>query len=188
MTTSSFNLNDLPSSSKRLDMVARCIIASLWLSHRLREEAEIYIVLNGPPKPPVTLLFDANIKRVSPDERSIALWIKKALDRVASCRNKEWVELNNGIKVSKKSFQDVLKELLKETRNVYILHEKGRFIGNMEIKPNPVFILGDHEGIPKKEESFALRYGEKVSLGRKSYLASNCIAVINWLCDVKRIL
>ena len=43
--------------------------------------------------------------------------------------------------------------------------------------------LGDHVGLPKKAETFALRFGEKISLGKQPYLAASCITVINYLLD-----
>lgn len=185
ITSPNFNLKDLPSSGKRLDIVARCIISALWLSHKLREETQIFAVLNGAPSPPKTLLFTPEIKRVSPDERSIALWIKKALSKHAGRRDKEWVSLSNGIKISGKSFQDVIKDLKEESCNFYLLHERGKNIEEIEIKENPVFVLGDHKGIPKNEEAFVLREGEKISLGKKSYLASSCISIVQWICDMR---
>ncbi len=188
ITSPSFNLKDLPSSGKRLDLVARCIISALWLSHKLREDTRIYVVLNGAPEPPKTLLFTPEIKRVSPDERSIALWIKKALEKHKGRRDKEWVELSNGIRISGKSFQDVIKELKEEGCCFYLLHERGKDIEDAELKENPVFVLGDHKGIPKNDEAFVLRYGERISLGRLSYLASSCISVAQWICDRKNVL
>jgi len=182
-TSSRFNLKDLPSSGKRMDIVARCIISAMWLSYSLRSDTRIFIVLNGSPEPPKTILFHPEIKRVSPDERSIALWIKKALSKHEGKRDKEWVTLSNGIKISGRSFQDVIKMLSEEECSFYVLHERGKDIEEIEIGKNPVFILGDHEGIPKNEEAFALRMGERISLGKKSYLASSCISVMQWICD-----
>jgi tRNA (pseudouridine54-N1)-methyltransferase len=179
-----FSLKDLPSSGKRMDIVARCIISALWLSYKLRQDTRIFVVLNGAPEPPKTVLFSPEIKRVSPDERSIALWIKKALDKHAGRRDKEWVTLSNGIKISGRSFQDIIKDLEAEGCSFYVLSEKGEDIEDVEIGENPVFVLGDHEGIPKNDEAFVLRRGKRISLGRKiSYLASSCIAVVNWICD-----
>ena len=56
-------------------------------------------------------------------------------------------------------------------------------LGNPWINDNPVFVLGDHVGIPKKDEKFALRYGEKISIGRVKYLAASTIDIINWWLD-----
>ncbi len=175
-TDSRFNIEDLPSSGGRMDLVARCINSALWLSHGIRRNTRLYIVLNGAPSPPVTLCFDGSkIKRISPDERSIAIWIKKVL---ASDFGKEWKEFRNGILVSRKSFQDIVKE--HDKKNIYVLHEKGK---KMKLKKDPVFVLGDNFDIPKKEEKFVLKYGKKLSIGEKSYLSSSCISVLNWLCD-----
>lgn len=187
ITSPVFNLKDLPSSGKRIDIVARCIISALWLSHRLRQDTRIYAVLNGAPEPPKTVLFTPEIKRVSPDERSVALWIKKALDKHRGRRDKEWIELSNGIKISGKSFQDVIKDLEKEGCSFYLLHERGKNVEEIEINENPVFVLGDHKGIPKNDEAFVLRRGGRISLGKISYLASSCISIMQWICDKRNV-
>jgi tRNA pseudouridine-54 N-methylase len=41
-------------------------------------------------------------------------------------------------------------------------------------------------GLPKKAEAFALRFGEKISLGKTPYLAASCVNVINYLLDVQQ--
>lgn len=37
----------------------------------------------------------------------------------------------------------------------------------------------------KKVENFTLRYGEKISLGKKPYLAAACITILNYMLDRK---
>ncbi len=188
ITSPEFSLKDLPSSGKRMDLVARCVIAALWLSHRLRNDTRIFVVLNGAPEPPKTVVFHPEIRKVAPDERSIASWIRKALDKFKGRRDKNWVELYNGIKISGRSFQDIIKDLLEEgCRNFYLLQERGEDVENVEIGENPVFVLGDHKGIAKNDEAFVLRHGIKLSLGKRSYLASSCISVVQWICDRKGI-
>ena len=181
ITSSDFSINDLPGSGGRMDLVCRCINSALWLSHKLRRDARIFVVLNGSPAPPVTILFEGSgLRRVSPDERNIGAWIKKSLDGKA--KNKEWIKVQEGISVSKKSFQDLLKEL---NGNFYVLHEKGTFMREVKIKEDPIFILGDHVGLPQKEEKFALRFNaEKISLGDVSYLASQCISIVHYELDL----
>jgi len=188
ITSPEFSLSDLPGSGKRMDLVARCILSALWLSHRLRNNVTIYAVLNGAPEPPKTVVFSPEIRKVAPDERSIASWIRQALDKFKGRRDKEWVELYNGIKISGRSFQDIIKDLKEQGyRNFYLLHERGKFIGDVEIGENPVFVLGDHKGIPKNDMNFVLRDGKKVSLGKRKYLSSTCISIVNWICDVRGI-
>jgi len=55
VTTPKFSLNDLPGGAGRMDIVARCINASLFLSHDLRRDVDTYAVLLGDPSPPVTV-------------------------------------------------------------------------------------------------------------------------------------
>jgi len=165
----------------RMDLVCRCITAALWLSHKARDDTRFFIILNGPPKPPVTICFEGpKLLKVYVDEKTNARWIKKLLSIKFG---KDWKEVN-GAKISRKSFQEVVKEL---EGSVYVLHEKGTPIQDFKLEENPIFILGDQVGLPEKEERFALRYGEKISLGKKVYLASSCISIINWVCDKRGI-
>jgi tRNA (pseudouridine54-N1)-methyltransferase len=87
-----------------------------------------------------------------------------------------------GISSNKTSFEVLLKTEA-QNHNVYVLEEGGQNISKIELAENAVFVLGDHVGLPKKAESFALRFGEKISLGKQPYLAASCITVINYLLD-----
>jgi tRNA (pseudouridine54-N1)-methyltransferase len=161
----------------RMDLVCRCITSALWLSHKARDDTNFFVVLNGPPNPPVTIWFDGSkLIKIYVDEKTNARWIKKLLSLKFG---KEWLEVE-GTKISRKSLQDIIKEL---DGNIYVLHEKGELIYDMKIKENPIFIVGDQIGLPDKDEKFALRNGEKVSLGKNVYLVSSCISILNWVCD-----
>jgi tRNA (pseudouridine54-N1)-methyltransferase len=89
-----------------------------------------------------------------------------------------------GVKTSKMSFEALLKTKA-ENSNVYVLEEGGKNVEEVDFGEKPLFILGDHVGLPKKAETFALRFGEKISLGKQPYLAASCITVLNYLLDTK---
>jgi tRNA (pseudouridine54-N1)-methyltransferase len=89
-----------------------------------------------------------------------------------------------GIKSDRTSFETLLKNKAGQT-SIYVLEEHGKDISEVDVTENSVFILGDHVGLPKKVESFALRFGEKVSLGKQPYLAASCITILNFLLDGK---
>jgi tRNA (pseudouridine54-N1)-methyltransferase len=89
-----------------------------------------------------------------------------------------------GIAFTKTSFEALLKAKASESQ-IYVLEEHGKDIADITIGNEPIFILGDHVGLPKKTESFALRYGEKISLGKQPYLAATCITILNYLLDKK---
>ena len=178
VTSPDFSLDDLPGSGGRMDLVARCICNALWISHDLRRDSCIHVVACGSPNPPVVISFYGDkLRDVSPDERNIAAWIKKAL---TSKRR------NPGINIRQLGFQQLVEELASEGNIFYILHEKGTNIARVKLKVDSVFILGDHIGLPRKEEKFVERFEhEKISLGTLSYLASQCITVLHYELDKK---
>lgn len=75
-----FSLNNLPASSGRLDVLLRCLRAALLVSHGLRRDTIVYLVLLGGPSAPRTLRIDsADVRFLRPDERSLAVLVQKAL-------------------------------------------------------------------------------------------------------------
>jgi len=88
-----------------------------------------------------------------------------------------------GITTNKISFEALVKTKAAEKKAIYVLEERGNDISEVDIAENPVFILGDHVGLPKKAENYALRYGQKISLAKQPYLAATCITVLNYLLD-----
>jgi tRNA (pseudouridine54-N1)-methyltransferase len=91
-----------------------------------------------------------------------------------------------GISRDKTSFEGLLKSKAEAgNHSIYVLEEGGKELSDIELGENPIFVLGDHVGMPKKTETFALRFGEKISLGKTPYLAASCITVINYTLDQK---
>ncbi|MEM2924784.1 MAG: tRNA (pseudouridine(54)-N(1))-methyltransferase TrmY [Methanocellales archaeon] len=178
-TDANFNIHELAKSG-RLDIVARCLQASLYLSRGIRRDAALYAVLNGPPNPPKTIWFNGSeFKGIAVDEISIARCLKKALFFNIG-KSKEWNLVSDGVYISCRSFQEIVAMAAERAGQIYILHEKGEDIRNVKLSMEAFFILGDHLGLPLKEERFCERYGAlKISVGPKSYLASQCITLIN---------
>ena len=163
------NLHD----AGRLDIVYECIVTSLFLSHGIRRDVTFHAVLNGPPNPPRHIQIDGNsLYDVRTD---VGTW-GQILRKVIAGKS------HPGISLDKTSFEATLKTCA-QTRKVYVLEEGGKNIDGTEIAENAIFVLGDHVGLPRKAENFALRYGEKISLGKQPYLAASCITVINYLLD-----
>jgi len=157
----------------RLDIVYECIVTSLFLSHGLRRDVNFNVVLNGPPHPPTHLHINGvELYDVRTDIETWQVILKKMLSGKA----------HPGVTTTKTSFEALLKK--KATSHaVYVLEEGGKPLSSIEIADNPLFIVGDHVGLPKKTESFALRFGEKISLGRQPYLAASCITILNYMLD-----
>jgi len=171
-TDSAFsNLHD----AGRLDIAYECIVGSLFLSHGLRRDVTFHASLNGPPKPPVHIQIDGEtLYDVRTDVDTWQGIIRKILAGKA----------HPGISKDKTSFEALLKAKA-ATQQIYVLEEGGKNIAEVELADNAVYVLGDHVGLPKKAETYALRYGEKISLGKQPYLAASCITIINYLLDCK---
>lgn len=163
------NLHD----AGRLDIVYECIVTSLFLSHGIRRDVTFHAVLNGPPNPPRHIRIDGTT--VYDVRTDVDTW-QQILRKVIAGKS------HPGINVEKISFEALLKTEA-QTHKVYVLEEGGKDITETELSENAVFVLGDHVGLPKKAETFALRYGEKISLGKQPYLAASCITIINYLLD-----
>ena len=173
------NLRDLPGSSGRLDVVARCINAAFWLSGDIRRNVVFHTVLHGGEQPVYIRIEGERLRKVSPDERSISLFLKKALERMGSRE-----ETSPGIFASSRSFREVVEE--NKDKEFYLLDEEGESIEDMKFEGIPFFFLGDNRDLTDEEKNFLLERGaRKVSLGSISYLSSHCIAVVNWWLDRK---
>jgi tRNA (pseudouridine54-N1)-methyltransferase len=163
------NLHD----AGRLDIVYECAVASLFLSHGIRKDTTFHAILNGPPSPPIHLKVEGlTLHDVRTDQQTWTNILRKVLSG----------KTHPGITTEKLSFEALIRVKAKRS-SVYVLEEGGRDIYEVEMAENSVFVLGDHVGLPKKVEAYALRYGQKVSLGKKPYLAATCIAILNHILD-----
>jgi len=161
----------------RLDVVHECIVASLFLSHGLRRNVVFNALLSGPPSPPLRLKVDgATLYDVRTDQETWQGILRKVLAG----------KTHPGITTYKASFEALVKE---KSRNacIFVLEEGGKDAESIDMGDHPVFILGDHIGLPKTAENFVLRYGEKISLGKQPYLAASCITILNFMMDKKKI-
>jgi tRNA (pseudouridine54-N1)-methyltransferase len=164
-----------------MDIVARCISASLFLSHDLRRDVDTYSILLGEPSPPVTVRFNGEkVRYLSPDERSAAALIKKALEKGAPSAGEE--ESTPGVYISKRSFEDVVSGL----DNIVYLHEEGEDIRNVGLTGNESYVLSDHQNLTPEEEAVLEKKGAKrVGLGKKLYHADHCIVMVNHEIDMR---
>lgn len=166
------NFNSLHDAG-RLDIVHECIVSSLFLSHGLRRDVTFHAILNGAPNPPQHIQIDG--ETLYDVRTNIETW-QQILKKTLAAKS------HPGITKDKTAFETLLKNKA-QTHQIYVLEEDGKNIAGIKFSPNSLFILGDHVGLPKKAETFALRFGEKISLGKTPYLAASCITIINYTLD-----
>lgn len=182
-TTPDFSLEDIPGTSGRLDILCRCINAAFVLSHGIRKDVNVYLVLLGGEPHKTICLKGETLRHLNPDERTTAALLKKALALAAT---PEWAMSTSGIFVRTGGLAETLQDL-KDLKLIY-LREDGADIrsininsnDNGNISGNAAFILGDHTGMMPDEESLINQAGaEIVSVGPMSLHADHCIVLIN---------
>ncbi len=167
----------------RMDIAIHSFIQGVFLSHGFRKDVKFHFVFYGQPDPPKHITIQVN-DELEISKKDIGNLIKKILYKYKEGKN---TEVLPGCFVEKKSFLDVIETLLKEDKQIYVLDKRGADIRKTDISENCVFILGDHEGLPKKEIKRLKEIAIPVSIGNKMYFASQTIAVVNNELDYRNI-
>ncbi|MDO8509406.1 MAG: tRNA (pseudouridine(54)-N(1))-methyltransferase TrmY [Nanoarchaeota archaeon] len=180
-TSGNFSIDDLQKAG-RIDIAIHVIIATFFLSHKIRPDAKLNLVFAGMPDPtkhiemsPV-LEGETGIDKIYLSKKDVSGILKRILYKY---RQGERKEVFPGYWIQKKGFLEVVGDLYKKGRNLYILDPKGEDIRTVDIKKDPVFILGDHKGLPSKELKRLKKICTPVTLGKKVYFASQVVAVVN---------
>ncbi len=169
--------------SGRMDIAIHSIIQGVFLSHDFRKDTIFHLVLYGMPDPPKHI--EITVKEDTPiSKKDIGNLIKKILYKYKPGEKKE---VFPGCFVEKKNFFEVLRELEENGCEVFVLDKKGKSIREIEIEKTPVFVLGDHEGLPSKELKRLKKSSTLVSVGPKVYFASQTVAIVNNELDIREI-
>jgi len=168
-----FSLEDLPSEG-RLDLLCRCVNAALLVSHSVREDATVRLVLSDE----VEVRFEGDeVRGLNPDERSIAGVVRAALDE----RTYYEVEASPGVYVAERSLDEVLDSVEGE---LFVLHEDGEPVGDTAPPDEPVFVVSDHRDFTDDERQVLDTHEERrLSLGPFVLHADHATAVAHNWCD-----
>jgi tRNA (pseudouridine54-N1)-methyltransferase len=173
-----FSLDDLPSSSGRLDVLLRCIRAAMLVSHGVRRDATVYLVLGGGPRAPRVLRVDgASAKFLRPDERSLAILARKSL--AVEPGDAGFITVRPGVAVASGSLDVALDDL--GTAPIHLLDPGGadlREAPGIE-DPNAAFVLGDDSGFDTEARQTLTRRGARtLGVGPVGLHAEDVIAIV----------
>ena len=171
-----FKLDDIAGGAGRLDVLVRCVNSAFFLSHSIRTDVELFLVLQGGEAAPKTVRFSGSeIRYLNPDERSTASLIRNALLKKLTDKNE--VRSSPGVYVSKRSFSDII-DSIKGTQVVY-LKEDGTDVRGFDIPEDVTFVLGDDRDLtPEEEEAVMNCSPSKICLGPLSLHADHCMIVV----------
>lgn len=170
-TNPSFSLNDLSGAGGRMDLLSRAVAASLFLSHGIREESVCNLVLLGPPNPGRIIRFTGKeLRNLSPDERNVASFIKKAL---AIPAGRVFRDAGPGVQVRALSLAEHLSE-----HRYAVLDEHGTDIREVTTGELPdAYLLSDHQNFSAEEEGLFAGF-PKFSLGPAVVHADHAIVLL----------
>ena len=174
-------LNDLPGLSGRMDVLARAINATLFLSHGIRNDSQIILHLNGGDGPPRRVMFDGSeLGGVRPDERSISGHIKSIIKTKLPPVG-IWKNVSSGIYQSGGGIEITLREWEEQGVSIYVLDREGSNLEKNDYKKIG-FLLSDDIPFTEEEINIISEY-EKISLGEKWLQGQSCITIIHHLMD-----
>ncbi len=171
-TTGDFGLNDLAGSTGRLDILLRCVNSAFMLSHDLRRDTELYLILLGPPRPPKTVqLVGPELRHLNPDERSTAALLRRAL------RSPSEGESSPGIYVERRGLSHLLARL---GPGLIYLREEGEDIRRVTLPTPSTFLLSDHRDVTAEEAAVVEEaQPQLVRIGPKSLHADHAILLVH---------
>jgi tRNA (pseudouridine54-N1)-methyltransferase len=175
-----FRLDDLPSSSGRLDALVRCIRAALLVSHGVRRDVRLYLVLRGGPRAPRTVRIDGRTAAfLRPDERSLATLLKKALATDVDGEGGGFAIARPGIAIARGDLDVALADVGESA--LFVLEEgapdarEDSALGRSRV----AFVLGDHLGFDEGTRASLARLGATPrSVGPRSLHTEDVVTLI----------
>ena len=179
-TTPDFSLDDIAGGAGRLDVLCRCVTSAFFLSHDIREDVRVHLVLSDE----FTVTFEGTeLRRLNPDERSTAALVRGALEEREEAIGHQPVETSPGVSLTRVGFEPTLSAT---DGTVVQLHEDGDPVVDVSVPADPVFVLSDHRDFADRErELLAEAADERVRLGPERLHADHAITVAHNYLDTE---
>jgi tRNA (pseudouridine54-N1)-methyltransferase len=174
-----FLLADIPSTSGRADVLLRALRAALLISHNVRRDTVVYLLLLGSAERVRTVRVEGAASRyLRPDERSLATTLKKALLFPIPVNAAGFTEVRPGIAVAAEGLACVLPEL--EHSRLFLLEPGAADVRGCDFSHSDnSFLLGDHLGIHEAIREQWLQLGaECISVGPVALYTEDTISLV----------
>jgi len=177
-----FSLVDIAGTSGRLDILLRCLRSALLVSHGLRRDTIVYLVLLGGALAPRILRVDGRqVRFVRPDERMLAILVQKALARTPpDAELGVWNEIRPGLAVARGGLETVLADLGASAAHAYVLEENARDLRDAPLESEDVVVfVGDNHGFDEATRARLDALGAiAIGVGPISIHADDAITVV----------
>src|SRR3989338_1440123 len=180
VTSGNFDVNELMKAG-RMDIAVHFIINAFFLSHSLRDDVKLHLIFYGMPDPPKHIEIQIT-SETKLSKKDVAGLLKKMIYKYKPGTK---TEVFPGCFIEKKSFLKVVEELANQGKELFILDKRGEALRKIKIPSESVFIVGDHNGFPKKELKRLKEVAKTVSVGPKTYFASQVATILNNELDLR---
>jgi len=183
------SLSDIPGAG-RLDLLCRCVSTGVFLSHGIRENVRVHLVVADE----LTVTFDADtLRHLHPDERNVAARVRDALAAKPDAIGHMPADVSPGVELRRMGLDATLDRIAgdRETNSdgvghggtVVQLHEGGDPLVDASPPADPVFVLSDHRDFTDGEATLIADVADRrVRVGPELLHADDTIAVAhNWL-------
>lgn len=162
----------------RMDIACHAVIQAFFISRAQRNDVHLHLFFYGRPDPPkhLEIWSDKEGEPTRINKKDIIKIIKRLLYKYKPGEKKE---VDPGCFVEKKSLLAFVEELQEQGRPVFVLDQTGEDLRNIDIGKDPVFILGDQDGVGSKELRKLRKSVIPISVGPQSYFASQVLAVVH---------
>jgi tRNA (pseudouridine54-N1)-methyltransferase len=173
-TDPDFPLDDLAGGAGRMDILLNAANAALLLAHGIRRDAEVGLLLLGPPTPPrLVRLVGFRLKAYQPDVRSNASLIRRALVDASRVEH----ESSPGVYGSIATFQEALDRL---GPTLVSLKGGGKDIRQAALPADATFVLSDNQELLADEEAGLTDRGAlAIGLGPVALHTDHAIAIVH---------
>jgi len=172
-TDPAFSLDDLAGAAGRMDILLNAANAALHLAHNLRRDAEVGLLLLGPPRPPRFVRLEGfRLRNYQPDIRSNAALVRHALEEASRIER----ESSPGVFGSQASFEEALDRF--GPAFVYA-KEGGADIRKASLPADATFVFSDNQDLTMAEEGALTDRGAiVVGLGPFGLHTDHAIAIL----------
>jgi tRNA (pseudouridine54-N1)-methyltransferase len=175
-----YTIKDIPGSSGRLDVISRCILATLLHNNKFETRAKIWVFLNNFG----TLVFDPQSFYYNNFPKNELRFTDCLVDFLLK-KNTDKELIGNplrSIQISRLNIMEAIKKFHKLNYCQYILKEDGidffKIRNDIKEKSNILFIIGSQEDNFLDSEALLALNIPTLSIGTHSYLASSVIRLL----------
>ena len=166
---------------EHFEIIAHTLANAFYFSKNMRQDVEVYVILESTPDFPRTVKFSANDGLSFPGfhEQAILNVFSETLEKGSRIIKGGQVKIGPGLEMYGFGFDTLIKELHTH-QPIFLLDKKGKDIRTIDFPASATFILSDHLPMPKNSIKGLERLGaKKISLGPKILFASQCVVLVH---------